>query len=111
MLVARQTTIRLRQLLLTTAYTFYVVGIATFLYAQPLYWKQDYHTSALTGEAWVKELILGHPDRIYTELGVRLHVFTAFVAELRICGMSDSRNGITLEEQAAIFLYMCITGL
>jgi hypothetical protein len=41
---------------------------------------------------------------------MHLHVFTAFVAELRACGMSDSCH-IILEEQAAIFLYMCVTGL
>jgi hypothetical protein len=26
-------------------------------------------------------------------------------------GYGDSRNGVTLEEQLAIFLYMCVTGL
>jgi len=26
--------------------------------------KIPYHTSALTGEAWVLELMMGHPDRI-----------------------------------------------
>jgi hypothetical protein len=31
---------------------------------QPLFLKQAYHTSALTGEAWVLELLSGHPDRI-----------------------------------------------
>ncbi|KAH7917968.1 hypothetical protein BV22DRAFT_976376, partial [Leucogyrophana mollusca] len=26
-------------------------------------------------------------------------------------GYTDSRNGVTLEEQLAIFLYACVTGL
>ena len=31
------------------------------LYASKWYWKQPYHTSALTGE-WAEELIYSHPD-------------------------------------------------
>jgi hypothetical protein len=34
-----------------------------------------YHTSILTGEGWVLELLAGHPWRIQTELGVIHHVF------------------------------------
>ncbi|KAF9219216.1 hypothetical protein BS17DRAFT_681695, partial [Gyrodon lividus] len=34
-----------------------------------------YHTSILSGEAWVYELILGHPDRIRHNIGVSLDVF------------------------------------
>ncbi|KAE9384886.1 hypothetical protein BT96DRAFT_618866, partial [Gymnopus androsaceus JB14] len=40
---------------------------------------QSYHTSGFSGQAWVKELVTGHPDWIHTELGMHLHVFTAFV--------------------------------
>ena len=45
------------------------------------------------------------------ELGVHLYVFVTLVIELRGMGYGDSRNGVTLEEQLAIFLYMCVTGL
>lgn len=96
---------------MAAAYVVNVVGIATTLYSSPWYWKQPYHTSVLTGEAWVKELINGHYDRMWTELGVRVHVFLAFVHELRVLsGLEDSRY-IGLNEQAAIFLYMCVTGM
>jgi hypothetical protein len=89
-----------------------VIGAAAVLYQDPNYWKQPYHTSALSGQAWVEELMKGHPDRIYNELGMRLHVFLSFVANLRLhCGFDTSRRGITVEEQAAIFLYACVTGL
>ncbi|KAJ7055149.1 hypothetical protein C8F01DRAFT_934300, partial [Mycena amicta] len=81
-----------------------IVQRAVALYASPLYWKQDYHTSALSGRAWVNELIEGHPERIRCELGMRVHVFLAFVAQLKAAGMSDSKH-VSLEEQAAIFLY------
>ncbi len=97
--------------MLFACYYAYCIGSALFLYASPLYFKQPYHTSALSGHAWVQELKYGHPDRIYTELGVRLHVFEALVFELHtLCGLKDSRH-LTLEEQVAIFLYMCVTGL
>ncbi len=43
---------------------------------------QPYHMSKLAGEEWVKELILGHPDRVYAELGVRVHVFLVLVVSL-----------------------------
>ncbi|THU78486.1 hypothetical protein K435DRAFT_699940, partial [Dendrothele bispora CBS 962.96] len=56
-------------------------------------------------------VIYGHPRRIYTELGVRLHVFICLVITLRQMGYTDSQNGVTVEEQLAIFLYMCVTGL
>ncbi len=107
------TSLRLRkeQLIIAAAYLINVVGVATQLYSTPLYWKQPYHTSKLSGAEWVKELINGHHDRIWTELGMRVHVFLAFVHELRVvCGLGDSRY-IGLDEQAAIFLYMCVTGL
>ena len=74
------------------------------------YQKVPYHTSILTGEGWVRELLGGLPKRIRCELGVHSHVFTALVLELRESGHQDSRF-VSLEEQLAIFLYFCVTGL
>ena len=37
-------------------------------YYSHYYNKQPYHTSALTGEAWVQELLAGHPEHICSEL-------------------------------------------
>ena len=79
-------------------------------YSSSLYNKQEYHTSALTGHAWVLELLTGHPDRIRCELGVRHHVFDQLITTLREQGCQDSRE-VTLEEQLSIFLYTCVTGL
>lgn len=69
-----------------------------------------YHMSILTGEGWVTELVNGNPRHIHCELGVHCHVFQALVSELRGMGHTDSRY-VSLEEQLAIFLYSCITGL
>lgn len=69
-----------------------------------------YHTSILSGHAWLLELLDGHPERIYSELGMYRDTFLALVLELRNMGYTDSRH-ICLEEQLAIFLYTCRTGL
>jgi hypothetical protein len=70
-----------------------------------------YHTSALSGEAWIYELMIGHPDRIRHNLGVTLEVFEALVQILQQNGIHRSRNGISVEEQLGIFLYTCVTEL
>ena len=72
--------------------------------------KEPYHTSILSGHAWVQELLNGHPERIRTELGVHKEVFLALVEELQSMGHGDSKY-VTLQEQLAIFLYMSVTGL
>jgi len=72
--------------------------------------REPYHTSVLTGEGWVMELLEGHPKRIRSELGVSRDVFLELIMELRELGHGDSRY-VSLEEQLAIFLYMSVTGL
>ena len=79
-------------------------------YSSPHFDKTAYHTSALTGHAWVLQLLNGHPERICCELGVRHHVFYALLDCLQWMGHSDSHD-VMLEEQLAIFLYTCVTGL
>jgi len=72
--------------------------------------REPYHTSILTGEGWVMELLAGHPDRIRCELGVSHDVFAALILELREMGHGNSKY-VSLEEQLAIFLYAIVTGL
>ena len=98
--------------LLIQAAAFFVnaVVLAVSLYAEPFYNKIPHHTSALSGHAWVQELLTGHPLRIKTELGMRVELFHLLVHELREIGLEGTCN-ITLEEQLAIFLYTCVTGL
>lgn len=71
---------------------------------------EPYHTSILTGQGWVIELITGHPDRIRCELGMHANVFLQLVTELRTLGHTNSKF-LSLEEQLAIFMYTCVTGL
>jgi len=44
--------------------------------------KEPYHTSILTGEGWIMELLSGHPNQIRCELGVSHDVFVALISEL-----------------------------
>jgi hypothetical protein len=55
-------------------------------------------------------LLNGHPERIWTELGVHRQVFIQLIEELREVGLGDTQY-MTLEEQTAIFLYFCVTRL
>ena len=71
---------------------------------------QPYHTSALSGEAWLIKLILGHPDCIHCELGMDVHTFKSVTLELCHHGHRASSQ-VSLEEQLSIFLYICVTGL
>lgn len=75
-----------------------------------LYEREPYHTSILTGQGWVMELLDGHPERIRCELGVHQHVFLELIQELRRLGYDRSKY-VSLEEQLAIFLYTSVTGL
>ena len=71
---------------------------------------QPYHISILTGEGWVLELLAGHPERICCELGMQHEVFIQLITELHTLGHTNSWF-VSLEEQLAIFLYCCVTGL
>ena len=86
------------------------VAQAIVEYATPFYEKIPYHTSALSGQAWVLELLNGHPKRIRCELGVHKPVFYSLIEQLSTMGLEPSRN-VTSEEKLSIFLYKCVTGL
>jgi hypothetical protein len=85
-------------------------ALSVLQYANRHYNKTPYHNSALTGAAWVIELLCGHPERIRSELGVHKHVFRDLIHTLKAAGLTRSKH-VTLEEQLAIFLYTCVTGL
>jgi hypothetical protein len=98
------------QILRFVAYFINVLIPAFIQIIRQRYVKQPYHTSILTGQGWVDELVLGHPLRIRTELGVSIEVFHALISKLREMGHGASKH-VKLEEQIAIFLYACVTGL
>jgi hypothetical protein len=72
--------------------------------------KQPMHTSILTGQRWLEELLNGHPTRFYNQLGMKKLVFCRLLLELRVkSGLHDTKH-VKAEEQLAIFLYLCRTG-
>jgi hypothetical protein len=87
-----------------------VIITSVIVLCRGLYNKRAFHQSILTGYAWVLELLSGHPEYLRCELGVRPHVFQALLITLRGMGYHDTRH-VKLEEQLAIFLYACVTGL
>ena len=84
-----------------------IILTATAAILQSLETREPYHTSILTGEGWVLELLA---DRICCELGVSHDIFAALISALREQGHSNSKY-VSLEEQLAIFLYASVTGL
>jgi len=90
-----------------------VINIMTDVYnsySNAHYNKQPYHTSVLQGISWVTELLTGHPECIHCKLGIHHHIFMVLLNILWESGINDLKN-VKLEEQLAIFLYACITGL
>ena len=43
--------------------------------------------SKLTGQAWLEELLSGHPKRFYASMGMNKHVFRALLQELIKVGL------------------------
>jgi len=67
--------------------------------------KTPFYTSILSGEQWVKELLNGHDERFYNEMGMHQTVFKDLLVLLKVDGgLSDSRY-VTAQEQLATFLY------
>jgi hypothetical protein len=85
-----------------------IAGALTII--EPLYNKTPYHTSALTGADWVRELLAGHDRRIRSELGVHKEIFQELLESLARGGIGPSKH-VALEEKLAIFLYICVTGI
>ena len=57
-----------------------VYGVMVHIAPQIL--REDLHTSALSGRAWLDKLLGGHADRMYIAMGMRRHVFLALVFQI-----------------------------
>ncbi|KAH9030802.1 hypothetical protein EDB84DRAFT_1255222, partial [Lactarius hengduanensis] len=63
------------------------------------------HTSRLSGQQWLDELVGGHDRRFHNEMGLHKHVFRKLVLVLgRDAGLAHTRH-VSAEEQLAIFLH------
>ncbi|TFK59920.1 hypothetical protein BDN72DRAFT_729736, partial [Pluteus cervinus] len=76
---------------------------AIYYESQPV--PQPMHTSILTGQRWLDELLDGHPQRFREQLGISQEAFRTLSRDLQVnYGHHDSRF-VTADEQIAIFLY------
>ncbi|KAJ6503677.1 hypothetical protein C8R45DRAFT_759850, partial [Mycena sanguinolenta] len=63
------------------------------------------HTSILTGQLWLNELIRGHDTRFKNQLGIAKHVFSRLSFELQtFSGLRDTKY-VTADEKLATFLH------
>ena len=84
---------------------------AAALYANDHLLHDPYHTSSLSGQKWVEELIMGHPGRFKDQFGMNKVAFFKLLEKLvQKTPLKDSRH-VNVEEQLAIFLYACTTNL
>src|SRR5271155_948255 len=68
-----------------------LVSMATVIQSIHSKVRKPYHTSVLTGEGWLVELLTGHPERIRCELGMHREIFVKLVKTLRRMGHSNSK--------------------
>ena len=69
------------------------------------------HTSILTGQLWMRELLKGHPDSFYDAMGMTKNTFRRLLSELGDrCDLQDSRNGVSAVEKLGMFLYTAVNG-
>ena len=84
---------------------------AAISYIIPHVIKEAMYDSTHTGEAYIQELLHGHPHRIHDSLGLHQHVYRALVRELKMySGLCDTKH-VSAEEQVTIFLRLARTGL
>jgi hypothetical protein len=100
----------LRQVFVQTLYLFLELLNRAILDLHARRIRTPYHTSILSGEGWVQELLNGHPRRIRNELGVNRGTFTLLRKAIQLLDIHSSRH-VSIEEQLAIFLYTAVTGL
>jgi hypothetical protein len=68
--------------------------------------REAQHTSILTGEMWMRELLTGHPSRIKNNLGISKDDFRALVHELiRRTDLRPTRY-VSLAESVGMLLYL-----
>ena len=75
------------------------------------YVKEPKSTSEQTGPAFLKMLKQGHPSSFRDAYGLNKHVFRRLLHELHLRNVIADGKHIKTDEQLAIFLYICTSGL
>ena len=67
-------------------------------------------TSILSGQMWLDELLVGHPERFKEQFGMSKSAFQLLSCELQLHSGLTNRRQVTADEQLATFLYFARTG-
>jgi hypothetical protein len=67
--------------------------------------KVPQHTSILSGQDWINELIAGHDSQFYNKMGMHKHVFWSLLSVLQKDASLGNTRHVSCEEQLAIFLH------
>lgn len=87
-----------------------LAGHAIIKYSNPHFNKARMHTSILSGEGRMQELLSGHAVTFYNEFGMSIHVFHRLVKELHQYTSFNHSKHISMVEQLGIFLWICRKG-
>ncbi|KAJ6527229.1 hypothetical protein DFH09DRAFT_894196, partial [Mycena vulgaris] len=63
------------------------------------------HTSSLTGQLWLDELLAGHPVRFREQLGLAKHTFYHLSFELQAFSGLIATKYVSADEKLATFLH------
>ena len=88
-----------------------IAAATTAEYMVPLLYKAPLHTSSLSSQAWMDELLQGHTARFKDQMGMERHVFCALLGILGRKGLLRDSKHVSAVEQLGIFLYICSSGL
>lgn len=94
-----------RRLAVAVGATVAVAGAAAVSTYASHFEKVPQHTSILSGQQWVDELIEGHPGRFKNEMGMNKRVFNKLLEVLKEYGGLNDTRYVSAEEQLAIFLH------
>ena len=73
--------------------------------------KIPQHTSILSGQHWLDELLGGHDGRFHNEIGMQKFVFRRLLTTLEMCTGLRGTQHVSAAEQVAIFLHFVCRGL
>ena len=108
---AEELVLHLVNLLAAASFLFLAASRDAILLYSTRFNRVPVHTSWLSGQQWIDELVNGHDRRFHNELGLRKHTFNKLIRVLgRDAGLVDTRH-VSAEEQLAIFLHYAHRGL
>jgi len=73
--------------------------------------NKPYHTSILSGQMWVRELLGGNPQHIKDQLGWPNMYSGKLTLQIASQTVQTHTRHVDLDEQVAIFLYTMVTNL